>query len=49
MRELIHDAQHQIHHAIAIHSKQEALSDIEETLHNIKTLYIELSERAEDA
>lgn len=49
MRELIHDAQHQIHHAIAIHAKEEALSDIEEALHNIKTLYIELSERAEDA
>ncbi|MAA77637.1 MAG: hypothetical protein CL916_00130 [Deltaproteobacteria bacterium] len=49
MQELIHDAQHQIHHAIELHSKQESISDIEEALHNIKTLYIELSERAEDA
>ena len=49
MQELIHDAQHQIHHAITLHSQQEAMTEIEDTVHNIKTLYIELSERAEDA
>ena len=49
MQELIHDAQHQIHHAITLHTQQEAMEDLEDIVHNIKTLYIELSERAEDA
>jgi hypothetical protein len=48
IRELIQDTQNQLQYAITIH-QQEKRSEIEDALHRINTLYIELSERAEDA
>lgn len=48
VEELIQDTQSQLQYAITIHQQQKQ-PEIEDALHRINTLYIELSERAEDA